>query len=109
MRNRTGTGRHPVVIWHAAAPGAIERIEIDPDTKEVNYKVIGRDAWRKFSEPKDMKAKGICGSGSIRKTVSRSLYWPGQKNPVSTRTLSSPRRMCVRFSLPKARCMPDVN
>jgi uncharacterized 2Fe-2S/4Fe-4S cluster protein (DUF4445 family) len=48
-----------------AAPGAIERIEIDPETKEVNYKVIGRDAWRQYSEPKDMQAKGICGSGIL--------------------------------------------
>ena len=48
-----------------AAPGAMERIEIDPETRDVNYKVIGRDAWRKYSEPKDMKAKGICGSGIL--------------------------------------------
>ncbi|UCH20475.1 MAG: DUF4445 domain-containing protein [Deltaproteobacteria bacterium] len=48
-----------------AAPGAIERIKIDPETKEVDYKVIGRDAWRQYSEPKDMKAKGICGSGIL--------------------------------------------
>jgi len=48
-----------------AAPGAMERIEIDPETKAVDYKVIGRDAWRKYSEPKDMKAKGICGSGIL--------------------------------------------
>ena len=48
-----------------AAPGAIERIVIDPETKEVDYKVIGREAWRKYSEPKDMKAKGICGSGIL--------------------------------------------
>ncbi len=48
-----------------AAPGAIERIGIDPETKEVDYKVIGRDAWRKYSEPKEMKAKGICGSGIL--------------------------------------------
>ena len=48
-----------------AAPGAIERILIDPDTREVDYKVIGRKAWRKYSEPKDMKAKGICGSGIL--------------------------------------------
>jgi uncharacterized 2Fe-2S/4Fe-4S cluster protein (DUF4445 family) len=48
-----------------AAPGAIERIEIDSETKAVDYKVIGRDAWRKFSKPKDMKAKGICGSGIL--------------------------------------------
>jgi uncharacterized 2Fe-2S/4Fe-4S cluster protein (DUF4445 family) len=48
-----------------AAPGAMERIEIDPETKEVDYKVIGRDAWRKYSKPKEMKAKGICGSGIL--------------------------------------------
>jgi uncharacterized 2Fe-2S/4Fe-4S cluster protein (DUF4445 family) len=48
-----------------AAPGAIERIEIDPETKAVDYKVIGRDAWRKFSDPKEMKVKGICGSGIL--------------------------------------------
>jgi uncharacterized 2Fe-2S/4Fe-4S cluster protein (DUF4445 family) len=58
-----------------AAPGAIERIEIDPETKEVNYKVIGRDAWRKFSEPKEMKAKGICGSGIL--DVLAELYRAG--------------------------------
>ncbi len=48
-----------------AAPGAIERIQIDPETHEVDYKVIGKDAWRKYSEPKEMKAKGICGSGIL--------------------------------------------
>ena len=48
-----------------AAPGAIERIEIDPETREVDYKVIGRDAWRKFSKPEEMKARGICGSGIL--------------------------------------------
>ncbi len=58
-----------------AAPGAIERIEIDPETKEVDYKVIGRDAWRKFSEPKEMKAKGICGSGIL--DVLAELYTSG--------------------------------
>ena len=58
-----------------AAPGAIERIKIDPDTHEVDYKVIGRDAWRKFSEPKEMKAKGICGSGIL--DVLAELYASG--------------------------------
>jgi uncharacterized 2Fe-2S/4Fe-4S cluster protein (DUF4445 family) len=48
-----------------AAPGAMERIIIDTETKEVDYKVIGREAWRKYSDPKDMKAKGICGSGIL--------------------------------------------
>jgi uncharacterized 2Fe-2S/4Fe-4S cluster protein (DUF4445 family) len=58
-----------------AAPGAIERIRIDPETHEVDYKVIGRDAWRKYSEPKEMKAKGICGSGIL--DVLAELYKAG--------------------------------
>jgi uncharacterized 2Fe-2S/4Fe-4S cluster protein (DUF4445 family) len=48
-----------------AAPGAIERIEIDPETHEVDYKVIGRDAWKSFSRPEEMGTKGICGSGIL--------------------------------------------
>jgi uncharacterized 2Fe-2S/4Fe-4S cluster protein (DUF4445 family) len=58
-----------------AAPGAIERIEIDPETHDVDYKVIGRDATRKFSKPEDMKAKGICGSGIL--DVLAELYSSG--------------------------------
>ncbi len=58
-----------------AAPGAIERIDIEAGTFEVNYKVIGRDAWRKFSEPHEMKAKGICGSGIL--DVLAELYKSG--------------------------------
>ncbi len=48
-----------------AAPGAIERIRIDPETHEVDYKVIGRDAWKNYSKPEEMKTKGICGSGIL--------------------------------------------
>jgi uncharacterized 2Fe-2S/4Fe-4S cluster protein (DUF4445 family) len=48
-----------------AAPGAIERIEIDRETHEVDYKVIGRDAWRSYSAPEEMATKGICGSGIL--------------------------------------------
>jgi uncharacterized 2Fe-2S/4Fe-4S cluster protein (DUF4445 family) len=58
-----------------AAPGAIERIQIDPQTHEVDYKVIGRDAWRKYSKPEEMKAKGICGSGIL--DVLAELYTAG--------------------------------
>ncbi len=58
-----------------AAPGAIERIKIDPETHEVDYKVIGRDAWRSFSEPEKMKTKGICGSGIL--DVLAELYSSG--------------------------------
>ncbi|MGA7145901.1 MAG: ASKHA domain-containing protein, partial [Desulfobacterales bacterium] len=31
-----------------AAPGAIERIAIDPETHEVLYKVVGNDAWSNY-------------------------------------------------------------
>lgn len=48
-----------------AAPGAIERIRINPETHEVDYKVIGRDAWKSYSKPEEMKTKGICGSGIL--------------------------------------------
>jgi uncharacterized 2Fe-2S/4Fe-4S cluster protein (DUF4445 family) len=46
-----------------AAPGAIERVRIDPDTLEVNFKTIGEKDWQ--SEAKGASAIGICGSGII--------------------------------------------
>jgi len=52
-----------------AAPGAIERVEIDPETKEPRFKVIGCDLWS--DEPAFAEATaatgitGICGSGII--------------------------------------------
>jgi uncharacterized 2Fe-2S/4Fe-4S cluster protein (DUF4445 family) len=46
-----------------AAPGAVERIKIDPDTYEVSFKIIGRDNWHRAGDPAE--AKGICGSGII--------------------------------------------
>jgi uncharacterized 2Fe-2S/4Fe-4S cluster protein (DUF4445 family) len=52
-----------------AAPGAIERVEIDPVTKEPRFKVIGSDLWS--TEPGFAEATattgitGICGSGII--------------------------------------------
>jgi uncharacterized 2Fe-2S/4Fe-4S cluster protein (DUF4445 family) len=48
-----------------AAPGAVERVRIDPGTLEVDYKVVGREAWRSYSEPEEMGARGICGSGIL--------------------------------------------
>jgi len=46
-----------------AAEGAIERVEIDPMSKEVRFKVIGKDEWN--SELDNAGARGICGSGII--------------------------------------------
>lgn len=47
-----------------AAPGAIERVKIDPVTKEPQYMVIGKADWHTHIEGK-INAKGICGSGII--------------------------------------------
>lgn len=46
-----------------AAPGAIERIRIDPGTLEVSFKIIGEERWR--PDFPITGARGICGSGII--------------------------------------------
>lgn len=52
-----------------AAPGAIERVSIDPVTKEPRFRVIGSDLWSDdpgFSDAiKTLGITGICGSGII--------------------------------------------
>jgi uncharacterized 2Fe-2S/4Fe-4S cluster protein (DUF4445 family)/NADPH-dependent glutamate synthase beta subunit-like oxidoreductase len=48
-----------------AAPGAIEKIEIDKETQEVRFKVIDESRWNTEMKPEEIKAKGICGSGII--------------------------------------------
>jgi len=52
-----------------AAPGAIERVEIDPATKEPRFRVIGSDLWSDeegFTESLPGGGiTGICGSGII--------------------------------------------
>jgi uncharacterized 2Fe-2S/4Fe-4S cluster protein (DUF4445 family) len=47
-----------------AAPGAIETVQIDAETKEPRYKVIGKADWS--SHVQQMNAKGLCGSGIIQ-------------------------------------------
>jgi len=52
-----------------AAPGAIERIEINPETKEPRFRVIGSDIWSDEEGFDEVTAAtgitGICGSGII--------------------------------------------
>jgi len=87
----TGPAFEGAQIRHGmrAAPGAIERIRINPETLDVNFKVIGRNDWsadwghtapatqsgeavaprrrgkHEVESPGDIKAAGICGSGII--------------------------------------------
>ena len=52
-----------------AAPGAIERVRIDPETLEARIRVIGSDVWSDdptFAEATEgLGVNGICGSGII--------------------------------------------
>ncbi len=52
-----------------AAPGAIERVRIDPETLEPRFKVIGSDLWSNEDgfeeETKATGVTGVCGSGII--------------------------------------------
>ncbi len=67
----TGPAFEGAQITHGqrAAPGAIERVRIDPETLEPRYKVIGVDVWSDepgFDEATEKTGvTGICGSGII--------------------------------------------
>lgn len=61
-----------------AAPGAIERVEIDPATKAPRFKVIGSDLW---SDDPAFEAAiastgvtGICGSGIIEMVAEMRIH-----------------------------------
>ena len=60
-----------------AAPGAIERIVIDPVTKEPHFKVIGCDLWSDedgfAAETAATGITGICGSGIIEAVAEMRL------------------------------------
>lgn len=62
-----------------AAPGAIERVRIDPLTKQVRFRVIGSELWSDqagFAESVSaIGVNGICGSGIIE--VIAEMYLAG--------------------------------
>ena len=62
-----------------AAPGAIERVRIDPETLEPRVRIIGVDAWSDDPGFDAMAAKtgvtGVCGSGIIE--VIAEMYLAG--------------------------------
>ena len=67
----TGPAFEGAQITHGqrAAPGAIDRVRIDPKTLEPRIKVIGHNDWivpqNDSGVPPQIKATGICGSGII--------------------------------------------
>lgn len=48
-----------------AAPGGIEKVRIDPETLEVDFKVIGSKKWKNRLLQEDIRSRGICGSGAL--------------------------------------------
>jgi uncharacterized 2Fe-2S/4Fe-4S cluster protein (DUF4445 family) len=62
-----------------AAPGAIERVRIDPNTLEPRFKVIGSDLWSDdpgfAAAAGKLGVSGICGSGIIE--VIAEMYLAG--------------------------------
>jgi uncharacterized 2Fe-2S/4Fe-4S cluster protein (DUF4445 family) len=65
-----------------AAPGAIERVRIDPATLEPRYKVIGSDLWSDdpafAAATQSSGVTGVCGSGIIE--VIAEMYLAGVVN-----------------------------
>jgi uncharacterized 2Fe-2S/4Fe-4S cluster protein (DUF4445 family) len=67
----TGPAFEGAQITHGqrAAPGAIDRVRIDPKTLEPRIKIIGHNDWivpqTDDGVPPQIKATGICGSGII--------------------------------------------
>ena len=120
-----------------AAPGAIERVRIDPETLEPRFRIIGSDKWSNEPGFAEAAAKtgvtGVCGSGIIEALA--ELYLAGVINQdgvidgaMAARVAAhrgggthlllcaergraarcaSPRTMCAPSSSPRRRSMPE--
>jgi uncharacterized 2Fe-2S/4Fe-4S cluster protein (DUF4445 family) len=82
-----------------AAPGAIERVRIDPETLEPKIKVIGGERWSDedgfYAEVDKTPVTGICGSGIIE--VIAGLFLAGVIDEDGT----------IRGDAPSDRVVPD--
>ncbi len=77
----TGPAFEGAQITHGqrAAPGAIERVRVDPVTLEPSFRVIGHDGWIQGDQRvAGALATGICGSGIIE--VIAELFLAGVIN-----------------------------
>jgi len=78
-------GAH-VSAGQRAAPGAIERVRIDPQTLEPRFKVIGGDLWSDDpgfrNQPGAPNVTGICGSGIVEAVA--GMYLAGIVRPDGT-------------------------
>ncbi len=87
----TGPAFEGAEIKHGmrAAPGAIEKLKIDPETGEVQFKVIGNEHWN--TEVNNINARGICGSGIFDAAAQMFLAGIIDKGGRFNSSLKSPR------------------
>jgi uncharacterized 2Fe-2S/4Fe-4S cluster protein (DUF4445 family) len=70
-----------------AAPGAIERVRIDPETLIPRFRVIGDERWSDEMPAEEIQAAGICGSGIIEvvaELFGKGIVLPGGKFNLAT-------------------------
>ena len=81
-----------------AAPGAIERVRIDPVTKAPRFRVIGCDLWSDDPGfPADQPVTGICGSGIIEAVAEMRMAG----------ILDASGRIGAAAQTGSARCLPE--
>ncbi len=56
-----------------AAPGAVERVRIDPETLEPRFSVIGSETWSNEPAFAGVQVTGVCGSGIIEAVAEMHL------------------------------------
>ena len=95
-----------------AAPGAIERVRIDPDTLELRFSVIGSELWSDdpgFEESiADIGVTGICGSGIIEAVA--EMYLAGvitRRRRHRRRDGCTQRTRSCRTTAPSRSCFID--
>jgi uncharacterized 2Fe-2S/4Fe-4S cluster protein (DUF4445 family) len=91
----TGPAFEGAEIRHGmrAAAGAIEKLKIDPKTKEVQFRVIGNEKWN--TEDKNIGARGICGSGIFDAAAQMFLAGIIGKSGRFNNSIKSPRSRVV--------------
>jgi uncharacterized 2Fe-2S/4Fe-4S cluster protein (DUF4445 family) len=72
-----------------AAPGAIERVRINPETLEPRFRVIGCDVWSDEPGFAEKGVTGICGSGIIEAVACMYLAGIVHTNGIIDGTLAS--------------------
>ena len=79
-----------------AAPGAIERVRIDPETLEPRVRVIGCEAWSDEPEFAGVHVTGVCGSGIIEAIAELHLAGIADDRRHDRRCSGSPYRTSRR-------------